>query len=96
MPDIQKRCTACGSEKIIQAATIRNGIDALNDNELGEHGEPLVTISANPRSSAAAQRYVLSRIHAWICGDCGSMQFFADDPKLLFAAYQEFLRATRG
>jgi ribosomal protein S27AE len=91
--DMQKQCAACGSERIIPLATVTNDAQGLGR---AYQGEPMIVINTNPHAGIFAQRYVLSRIHAWVCGECGYMQLFADDPQMLHAAYQEFLRATQG
>ena len=94
MLDIQKRCAACGSEKIIPLATVRDRVQSAALAPIS--AEPVIAINTNPHAGILAQRHVLSRIHAWVCGECGYMPLFADDPQELYTAYQEFLRATRG
>ncbi len=96
MSDIQKRCAACGSERVIPLATIRDKVNtALSVSSLSISAEPVVAINTNPHAGILTQRHVLSRIHAWVCGDCGYMPLFADDPQQLYAAYQAFLQATQ-
>ncbi len=97
MTAIQKRCAACGSECIIPLATIRDRVHTgLGGSSLASETEPVVAININPHAGILAQRHVLSRIHAWVCGECGYMPLFADNPQELYTAYQAFLRATQG
>lgn len=97
MTAIQKRCAACGSEHIIPMATVRDGgYNGFGARGLAATLEPVIAINTNPHAGILAQRHVLSRIHAWVCGECGYMPLFADDPQELYAAYQAFLRATQG
>jgi len=93
---IQKRCATCGSERIIPMATVRDRAHtALGGSGFAIDAESVVAINTNPHAGIFAQRHVLSRIHAWVCGDCGYMPLFADDPQQLYAAYQAFLQATQ-
>jgi len=96
MSSAMKHCASCGSERIIPLATMGNKMQAALGNAVGIQGEPVVVINTNSQGGAFTQRHVLSCIHAWVCGECGYMQLFADDPQMLHAAYQEFLRATQG
>lgn len=90
---MQKKCAACGSERIIPMAPIRNRADAALSNRGVINGEPTITINTKP--GAIFGGVVYGRIHAWVCGDCGYMPLFADNPQELYEAYQQFLRATQ-
>lgn len=50
-----------------------------------------IEIDNNPNAILlhAPQRYLL---RAWVCGTCGYMELYVDDPRRLYKAYQEAQR----
>lgn len=91
---MQKRCAACGSERIIPLATIANKTrdsHGFQSNGIGD--EPAIVIKVKPGAIFGGVVYGL--VHAWVCGECGYMPLFADNPQELYEAYQQFLRATQ-
>ncbi len=91
---MQKKCAACGSERIIPLATIGNKtLDLHGLQATGAGDEPAIVIKVKP--GAIFGGIVYGRIHARVCGECGYMPLFADNPQELYEAYQQFLRATQ-
>ena len=79
-------------------ATVRDaGYNGFGVRIFADTLEPVIVVNTNyQHATIFTGNSVLSRIHAWVCGECGYMPLFADDPQALYAAYQEFLRATQG
>ncbi len=86
-------CVVCRSERIIPMATIGNRPETFAGPGLAT-SEPAIVIHTNPQATLM-KKPVYGRIHAWVCGECGHMQLFADNPQALYAAYEQFLRATQ-
>jgi predicted nucleic-acid-binding Zn-ribbon protein len=72
-------CIKCGSDKIISKAGITG---------VGDGGHLTVLVDEKPDAFIFKQR-MRSDISAKVCGNCGFMELYADDPKLLYSAYQK-------
>ncbi len=76
-----KSCPDCNSQKIIKDAKALDRGDSNSNNDMR------VSVDEKPDALIFKQRNY-SDIRAHICGDCGFIQFYADDPKTLWMAYQ--------
>lgn len=73
------QCAMCQSNKIIPTATIH---------EMEKRYERLmVTVYTNPKA-VFAKGGVDTWVTCAICGDCGHIMLYAEDPQALWQAYQ--------
>jgi predicted nucleic-acid-binding Zn-ribbon protein len=72
-------CEKCGSDKIIPNAK-------AIDRDGGGDGNLLVSVDEKPDAFVFKQR-IRSSVSAKICGDCGFIEFYADEPQSLYSAY---------
>ena len=76
-----KNCPECNSQKIIVNA---KAVDLGDYNSLNDMK---VAVEEKPDALIFKQR-IYSTVKAHVCADCGFIQFYAEDPKTLWAAYQ--------
>ena len=76
-----KNCPDCNSQKIIKSAKALDRGDA-NGNHIMQ-----IAVDEKPDALIFKQRNY-STIKAEVCGDCGFIQFYAENPNLLWMAYQ--------
>lgn len=85
-PAVTPRCASCGSDAVIPDAFTFDGKSVLNgwvgSFGVGVFGNPDATIRKDPATSRAAYR---------VCGDCGFVMLFADDPRALWDGYVDRL-----
>jgi len=73
------KCAKCGSSSVIQRAMVV---------DFGQGGEKSlrVRVDADP-TAMVFKKSTRSDVHAWICGQCGYMELYADDPADLYNAF---------
>jgi len=78
MPIVNK-CAKCGSSSVIQRAMVV---------DFGQGGERdlKVRVDADP-TAMVFKKSTRSDVHACICGQCGYMELYADDPTELYNAF---------
>ena len=76
-----KNCPECNSEKIIK------NVRVLDNTENYVNADLRIAVDENPDALIFKQRSY-SIVKAKACGDCGFIQFYAEDPKMLWTAYQ--------
>jgi len=67
-----RKCIKCGSDKII--ADIR----VVDHGYYDTKHDLAVEIQKNP-GAKIIKRYLKGPLHAWICGDCGYTELYADN-----------------
>jgi predicted nucleic-acid-binding Zn-ribbon protein len=80
MPIVEK-CAKCGSSSVIQRAMV---VDSYE----GGKRNLQVRVDANP-TAMMFKKSVHSPVHAWICGQCGYVELYADKPAELYKAFTE-------
>ena len=80
MPKIDK-CAKCGSTSIIRRALVVDKVSAA-----GAEQNFTVRVDADP-GAVMFKKSVRSDVHAWICGECGYMELYADNPAELYQAF---------
>jgi hypothetical protein len=76
---LKKRCPACHADDIIPRVRVLDQSDGLNQNLS-------VEVTRKP-AARVFRRPVVSSVRAWICGRCGHIALFAEDPEALLDAY---------
>ncbi|MGC2236262.1 MAG: hypothetical protein WA584_08880 [Pyrinomonadaceae bacterium] len=76
-----KKCPDCSSEKIIERARVFDGGSNFVDKGLQ------VSVDANP-DALVFKDTRRSDVKAKICGDCGYIQFYAEQARYLWRAYE--------
>lgn len=74
-------CDKCGSDKIIPHAKV---IDRIGS---GAEGDLAVSVDEKPDAFMFKQR-IRSGVSAKVCGNCGFLELYADDPASLYSAYE--------
>ncbi len=74
-------CAKCGSEKLIWDAT------AIDRGDYNSEGELSVGVDEKPSALIFKQR-MRSNVSAVVCGECGYIEFYAENPEILYQAYQ--------
>jgi len=78
-----EQCTKCGSSKIIPLVGIK---------DQGEHSDGSLRTHAVGYTNPDAWIFkgaVSARLHASICGECGYTELTAEQPALLYEAFQK-------
>jgi predicted nucleic-acid-binding Zn-ribbon protein len=78
---MSQKCEKCGSDKIIPRAKV---IDRADYNAAGDL---TVAVDENPDAFMFKQR-VYASVTARVCGNCGFIELYADEPQSLYSAYQ--------
>ena len=73
------KCAKCGSGTVAQRAM---AVDRTDAGEL----DLQVRVDAKP-SAFILKKSACSKLHAFVCGSCGYVEFYADDPKTLYDAF---------
>ena len=81
---IVDKCAKCGSDSVIRRAMVIDKVTAM-----GAEQNLTVGVNADP-TAIVFKKPARSDVHAWICGQCGYVEIYADDPAEL---YQAFLTA---
>jgi ribosomal protein S27AE len=81
---IVEQCAKCGSDSVIQRAMAIDKVTAM-----GAEQDFTVGVNADP-TAIMFKKPARSDVHAWICGRCGYIELYADNPAEL---YQAFLTA---
>lgn len=76
-----KSCPECNSQKIITDAKAIDRGDHNSSNDMR------VSVDEKPAALIFKQR-IYSTVKAHVCADCGFIQFYAEDTKTLWTAYQ--------
>jgi predicted nucleic-acid-binding Zn-ribbon protein len=74
-----EQCAKCGSSSVIQRAMV---VDVYQ----GREQNLRVRVDADP-AAVMFKKSVRSPIHACICGQCGYMELYADNPGELYQAF---------
>jgi hypothetical protein len=84
MPDLE-RCPKCQSAKIIPQVRI------IDRGDYSAAGDLTVQVYENP--DAMLFKYTHHGVlRAWICGGCGYVETYVDNPGELYSAYQQSIR----
>ena len=77
-------CPQCGSDKIIPNAKMLG---------LREYSPGTLQIAVDQHPEALLLKYpVVQHVNTNVCGECGVIQFVAENPGLLYQAYLESLQ----
>ncbi|CAN5283706.1 hypothetical protein BH20ACI1_BH20ACI1_28310 [soil metagenome] len=76
-----KSCPECNSQKIIK------DVKPLDSTDDGSSQSMWVSVDKKPDALIFKHRNY-STLKAHVCADCGLVQFYAEDPKMLWTAYQ--------
>ena len=82
-PDFTPRCLKCGSDSMIPDARL---IDS--DANSGTRKTTEVGLATKP-DAILLKGEVRTGTHAVVCGDCGFVELYADDPATLWDAHVE-------
>lgn len=86
MPD-ETVCPKCKSENIIRNVRVMD-----RDHYSGDSGASLsLVVYENPDAMIFKGAHEGS-LSAWVCGECGFTQLFLDNPRELYAIYEESRR----
>ena len=69
-------CSKCGSDKVIPDASIRDGGGMVIAVNVYDHPDALVFKGAHT-----------SILHTRICGDCGNVESYVQNPQELYSVY---------
>ena len=73
------KCSKCGSSAVVQRAMVADrNQNTENDLKLRVDAEP---------SAIVFKKAARSALHAFVCGSCGYVEFYADNPKELYDAF---------
>lgn len=75
---VMKKCPECSSEKVIKNALIQ---------DYAQGGRTMIVVHQKPDALILKQA-VYSDTRAELCGDCGYVQKYAENPQTLWYAYQ--------
>ncbi|QDU59064.1 hypothetical protein [Aeoliella mucimassa] len=76
------QCPKCGSNHVIEDAK------AIDHYDYGVQQEMQVGVDRNP-NAWIFKAQAKSAVSAWLCAECGYVEFYADDPNTLAKAVQE-------
>lgn len=74
-------CVKCGSDKIIPQAKVFDRGDS------GAEGNLAVSVDEKPDALIFKQR-VRSGVTSKVCGNCGFMELYANEPQSIYSAYK--------
>jgi ribosomal protein L37E len=74
-------CAKCGSAKMIPRVRVL-------DRGQGSPGEATLEVQRDPMALFFKEG-VVSKMSAWVCGDCGYTELYASEPDALWQAYQQ-------
>lgn len=77
---MKQNCEKCGSDKIVPQAKV------IDRGDYNAAGNITLSVDENPEAFMFKQR-VYSSVTAKVCGDCGFIEFYADEPESLYSAY---------
>jgi hypothetical protein len=75
-------CPKCKSRKIIP------GVRIVDRGDYSLPGNLNVQVDENPDAMLFKNTHY-GILKAWICGECGYMEMYVDNPEELYSAYQE-------
>lgn len=77
----KKQCSVCGSIKVIPDVKIvdHGYMDSKHDLAIELHGNPRALVFKNTKKGV---------LHATVCGDCGHVDLFVNDPGELLEVYR--------
>lgn len=76
-------CLKCNSEKIIPNAMVL---------DTGQYAEGYLQIAFDEHPDALVfKQRMKSAVRVNVCGNCGYLEFYAEQPGLIFQAYQNML-----
>lgn len=78
------KCSKCNSDKIIPKAKV------IDRGDYNSEGDLVVAIDENPDALIFKERFRTTTI-AKVCGNCGFIEFYANNPNELYQAYQNQL-----
>jgi hypothetical protein len=76
-----RKCLACGSERMVP-----NG--RVLDQEQYSRGCLLLSLR-RVSNALLFKKPFYDRVRAWVCGECGYVQLFAENPRQLYQAHLE-------
>ena len=83
------KCSKCGSEKIIPSAP-------LLDTGQNASGQLQALVGFNKPQAWIMKGPIVATMKANICGECGFMEFYANDPAALYKAYVQAVAKLSG
>ena len=87
--DTASPCIRCGSSKVVPAARV---VERLEGGVQSPYG---VQVRVDRRPDALLSKQAeLSELRARVCGECGTVDFYAVDAYALYSAYLESLGET--
>jgi predicted nucleic-acid-binding Zn-ribbon protein len=78
-----KKCLKCGSSNVIPSVPI------ADRSHMGELLPWVAYISEKPNTLFSKIHFF--KIRAWICGECGYTELYADEPNEVAKSYQRYL-----
>ncbi|HEV2698157.1 MAG TPA: hypothetical protein VGU90_09210, partial [Terriglobales bacterium] len=78
------KCAKCGSTSVVQRAMMVDKL--MSGGGAGAERTLNVRVDADP-NAMVFKRSTRSVVHAWICGQCGYMELYADTPGELYQAF---------
>jgi len=76
-----EQCAKCGSSSVIQRAMVVDKVSAA-----GAEQNFTVRVDSDP-TAIMFKKSTRSDVQAWICGQCGYMELYADKPGELYRAF---------
>ena len=82
-------CPKCDVEKVIPNMLVQAGVSLAGKSP--ETGRLQVRLEQppDPKKWIQTARSEEWTFHAWVCGECGYTEFYADDPAGLYDAYKD-------
>jgi hypothetical protein len=76
---MQKQCHICQSDNIIPDVQIL---------DQGQYSDQKLKVGIDTKPQAILMKgWVRSELKAWICGECGHVELYVDNPRDLYKAY---------
>ncbi len=82
---MSKNCAKCGSDKIIE------DVKAIDRGDYSSESDFTLAVDEFPDAIMFKQR-IRSGVKTEVCGTCGYIEFYANEPQILYAAYQNKLK----
>jgi predicted nucleic-acid-binding Zn-ribbon protein len=79
------QCPKCESTNIL------HNVKAIDFGHYNAQQDLMVGVEGNPTARLFRQQH-RSTLSAWVCGDCGYIEFYADDPRTLIEAAEKARR----